>query len=80
MQVLCGLFFFPCIPPFCEHSSIVYNVLNPSSLALNHCGYSHIEVSNDPVQHVLENSLNLCLNVILEYSNSLEIVSIDPVF
>jgi len=34
---------FPRPPPFGEHSSIVGNVLDPSALALNHCGYSYIE-------------------------------------
>jgi hypothetical protein len=49
-------------------------------LALNHCGYSHIEVRNDPVQHVMGNSPDLRSNVILQRINSLGIVSIDSVF
>jgi len=64
-------------PPFCKHSSILYNVLNPSSLALNHCSYLHNEVYNDPVQHLMQNSLDPCKNVNLECINSLGIVGID---
>jgi len=39
---------FPLTPPFSEHSTIDYNLLDPSSLALSHRGYSHIEVCYDP--------------------------------
>jgi len=47
------VYVFPITPPFCEHSSIVYNVLNPSSLALKRSGHSHIDVFNDPAQHLM---------------------------
>jgi len=72
--------FFPCTPSFCEHSSTVHNVLDPSFLALNHCGFSHIEVCDDTVQYLMRNSLDLHLNVILEHINGLGLVSIDPAF
>jgi len=68
----------PCT--FCEHSSKVYNVLDLSSLTLNHYNYSHIEVCNNSVQHPMGNSPDLRSNVILECINNLGIVSIDPVF
>jgi len=72
--------FFPRTPPFCEHSSIGYNVQDLTSLPLNHSDYSHIEVCSDPVQHLMGNPSNLRSNIILESINNLGIVSIDPVF
>jgi len=44
--------FFLRTPPFCEHSSIIYIKcsLDPSSLALNQCGFSNTEACTDPVQ------------------------------
>ena len=33
--------FFPRTPLFCERSSVVYNVLDPSTLALNHWLFAH---------------------------------------
>jgi len=45
---------------------------------MNHCDYSHTEVCNDPVEHVMGNS-DLRSNVILERINSLGFVSVDPV-
>ena len=70
--------FFPLTPPVCEHSSIVYNVLDPSSLGLNHCGYSHIEICDDLLQHLTGNSPDLRLNVVRQRINSLGSVSTDP--
>jgi len=69
--------FFLRTPQICESSSLVYIVLDPSSFALNHCGYSHTEVCSDPVQHLTGNSSDLRLN---QHMNSLGIVSADPVF
>jgi len=48
------------------------NMLDPSYLALNHCDYSHIEVRNDPAQHLMGNSPDLPSNI-LEPINSLVI-------
>jgi len=39
-----------------------------------------LEACNDPVQHLMGISFELFSIVILEYINSLKIVSIDPVF
>jgi len=75
----CVILFFPRTLPFCEHIAIVYDVLDPSSLSLNHCEYSHIEVCNDPVQHLMENFPKLHKYVILERIN-LRIVSISMSF
>jgi len=76
---LCGVSVFPRTPQTCENRSTVYKVLDPGSVALNHCGYSHIEVCNDPVQHLMWNSLDLRSNVILKLINSLGIVSIESI-
>jgi len=44
--------FCPRTATFCEHSSIVDDMFDLRSLALNHCGYSHIEVCNAPVHNI----------------------------
>jgi len=67
----------PHTPPLCEHSAIVYNVHDPSSLAPNHFSYSHIEACSGPVQHLMRSSPDLNSNVILERIKSFRIVSID---
>jgi len=52
-------------------------MLNPSSLLLNLCGCSHIEVYNDPVQYLMRNS-DIHSNAILEHINILGIASMRP--
>jgi len=58
----------------------IYNALDPSFLALDHCGYSHIQVSNNTVQHPIGNSPDLRSSLILEKISGLRIVSTYPVF
>ena len=79
MLVLCSLSLFLSrpTPPRCEHNSAVHSVLDSSCLALTHCGYSHIEVCNGPVQNLMNNSPDLHSNVILEGISSLRIVGIN---
>jgi len=52
-------------------------VLDSSSLALNHL---YIEVCNNPVQHLMENSPDLRLNCNFERVSSVGLVSIAPDF
>jgi len=63
--------FFPRRPPIYEHSSRVYHVLDPSSFALNYCGFMHVKVCNNLVQDLMGNSPDRRSNVILERINSL---------
>jgi len=67
--------FFSHTPPFCEHSSTVHNVLDPSSLALSLWDYTHIEVCYDPAQHIMGNSPDLRSNVIFERINNLGLLA-----
>jgi len=50
-----GVRFFSPAPLFCEHRLTVSNGLNLSCFALNHCGYSHVEVCNVPVKYIMGN-------------------------
>ena len=70
--------FFP-LTHFASTAQFIYSVLDPNSLGMNHCGYSHVEVCNDPVQHLMGNSPDLRSNVTLERISSLEIVNKHPV-
>jgi len=59
----------PILPPMRTPMGTAYshNVLDPSSFALDHCGYYHIEVYNGPVQRLMGNSPHRHSNVTLEH-------------
>jgi len=82
MYVLCGGSFFLVQQHFVSTSSIFYNMLNPSPFILHHCGYYQYTIK---FVMTLSNILQVIViisiqNVILEDSNSLGTISIDPVF
>jgi len=53
-------------------------MLDPTSLALKHCGYLHLYVCNDSVHNLLWETLLVSVRKL--FMNNLGIVYIDPVF